>query len=93
MMSFPVWLPGPMFFIGVSLPGSMFLQGEGMSLSKGVSVQEVSVQGVSIKGISIKGNLCPGGCLSRSVSVQRALPESRQYASYWNVFLFNNKIA
>ena len=87
-MSFPVWLPGPMFFIGVSVPGSMFLQGEGMSLSKGVSVQ-----GVSIKGISIKGNLCPEGCLSRSVSVQRALPESRQYASYWNVFLFNNKIA
>ena len=62
MMSLPVWLPGPMFCLWVSLclvpcsfPGGL--------CQKGVSVRGVSVRGVSVKGVSVKeshyeGDLC-----------------------------------
>ena len=42
MMSLSVWLPGAMFLLGASVPGIMFLQGEGSvyrwSLPSGVSL-------------------------------------------------------
>ena len=50
MMSFPVWLPGPMFILRVSVPGPMFFPG-GLcpvgSLSREVSVQRGRLSGGS----------------------------------------------
>ena len=42
---------------------------------QGVSVQKVSVQGASVQGgsLSMVGGLCPGGSLSRGISVQGGL--------------------
>ena len=81
MMSLPVWLPGPMLLLGGICAWSHVP-------SRGVSVQRV---------VSVQGGLCPGGSLSRGVSVQgvsltetpppRTL-KNRQYASYWNAFLY-----
>ena len=51
MMSFSVWLPGPMFLLRVSVPGPMFLWG---SLSSGSQS----------RGVSVQWCLCPGGSLS-----------------------------
>ena len=48
MMSFPVWLPGPMFLLGGLCPWSHV---------------------PSRVGVSVQGILCPGGSLSRGVSV------------------------
>ena len=53
--------------------GSLF-RGVGC-LSRGISVRGISVQGVSVhrslsRGISVQGGLCPGGSLSKGVSVQ-----------------------
>ena len=55
MMSFPVWLPGPMFLLGgsMSLVPCSFQEGSvsrGQSLSRGVLCGEVSVwEGVSVR--------------------------------------------
>ena len=35
LMSHPVWLPGPLFILGISVPGSMFLSG-GLCWGKGL---------------------------------------------------------
>ena len=50
MMSPPVWLPGPMFLLRVSVSGTMFIPGGSLS-------------GGSL--FSVQGVLCPGGSLSR----------------------------
>ena len=55
MMSLPIWLPGLMFLLGVSVPGPMFLRG---SLSRG-----------SLSRGSLSGGLCLGESLSRGVFV------------------------
>ena len=72
MMSLPVWLPGPMVLLGVSVSGPMFLPRWSLSLvglcpwshvlfrgslSKEVSVQGVSVQGVSVQRFSVQWGL------------------------------------
>ena len=56
--------------------------------------------GVSFQGVSVQGDLCPGGSLSRGVSVQGVslivtpltktprMVKGGPYASYWNAFLF-----
>ena len=63
---------------GVSVQGCLRPDG---SVSRGVSVQEVSVQGVSLfRGISVQGVSVQGDPLCTVTS--------RQYASYWNAFLF-----
>ena len=49
MISLPVWLPGSMSLLGLSVSGPMFLGGGGVCL--GVSVQRVYVWG----GLSFGG--------------------------------------
>ena len=72
MMSLPVWLPGPMFLLGVSVSGPIFLLARGVfvqgvclgSLSGAISVLGVSVQTSlsreSLSGRSLSGGHCPG---------------------------------
>ena len=75
----------------VSVQGALYPWGlcPGGSLSRGVSVQGVSVQGVSVQGGLCPGGLCPGGSLSWGICQgDPRTVKSRQYASYWNAFLF-----
>ena len=100
MMSLPVWLPGPMFFLGrISVSGPMFLLGRGVSVQgvcagglcpRNLCLGDVSVQAGVCPGGLGPGGLYPGGSLSRGVSVGRPLPRNQKcgwYASYWNAFL------
>ena len=59
-----------------------------------------SAGGSLSKGVSVQGCLCPGVSLSRGVSVQGGLCQGNprmvtrgRYASYWNAFLFHNKLS
>ena len=94
MNSLLVWLPSPMFHLGVSVPSPMFLLGdfcprEGSlsrgSLSRGLS-RGVSVQMVSVRGSLFRAGLCPGVFVWRAPSQNR---KSVQYASHLNAFLHN----
>ena len=70
MMSPPVWLPGPMFLLpGICAWSHVPSQG---SVSKGSLSRESVSKDVSL---SRGRGLCPGGSLSRGVSVQRSLSE------------------
>ena len=74
-------------FTGVCLStGGLCLGGlwpEGESLSwRSLSRGSLS-WGFSVQGSLSRGSLCPGGSLSRGVSVQR-----EERASYWNALLF-----
>ena len=62
MMSLPVWLPGPMFLLGVSVSAVMFLPGD---LCPGGLCPGVSAWGFSYWEVSIQEGLCLGGSLSR----------------------------
>ena len=44
MMSLPVWLPGPMFFLGVHVSGPMFLPGGGLCPGGSLCLGVFSVQ-------------------------------------------------
>ena len=71
MMSLPVWLPGPMFLLGVSLSVLMFLPGD---LCPGGLCPGGSAWGLSVWEVSIQEGLCLGGSLSRgSPSVEEDL--------------------
>ena len=61
MMSLPVWLPGPMFFLGGPLPGPMFLPG--VPMSKGVSGDGGLCLGM--------GGFCPAGVSVQEGSLSR----------------------
>ena len=73
IMSFPVWLSGPMFFLGGPLPGPMFLAGGYMS--KGVSGDGVSVWGRG--SLSGDGGISfwPGSLSRRGLCPERSVYE------------------
>ena len=79
MMSLPVWLPGAMFLLGVSVSGAMFLLG-GLCLGgRGLYLGEGSL---SRGWVSVWGRgLCPGG------SLLPHMVKSGRHTSYWNDFL------
>ena len=90
MMSLPVWLPGPMFFLGrISVSGPMFLLGRGVSVqgvcAGGLCPRKLCLGDVSVQAGVCPGGLGPGGSLSRWVSVQGGLcretppPESEMW--------------
>ena len=90
----------------VSVSGGVSVQGGsvcGGCLSRGgLCLWGVSVQGRFCLGVSVQGGLCRGGSQSRGVSVQggsvRSVTESPRtvtsgrYASYWNAFLYLNRL-
>ena len=69
MMSLPVWLPGPMFLLRVSVSEGICA---GDLCSEGLWLVEVSVQGVSVWGSLSRGSLDGGG----GFSVQGDLPQN-----------------
>ena len=88
MMSLPVWLPGPMFLRGVSVPsGPMFLPGEWVSVQGGWSLCLVPCslgkgflsRGLCSslsRGFSIQRGLSPGGLCPEGVSVRETPPRT-----------------
>ena len=83
MMSFPIWLPGPMFLLE---RGSLCLV---KCSFQRVSVQGVSVWGISVREVFVQGDLCPGVSLSgRPPDRDPHIVKTRWYASYWKAFLF-----
>ena len=74
MMSLPVWLPGPMFSLGVLCPWSHVPFGG--SLFGGLCLEKSLFRGCLSRG-----------CFCRETPLPPN-QKSRRYASYWNAFLF-----
>ena len=60
----------------------------GVSVQGGLCPGGISVQGVSVWGYLSREGLCQGDPLDRDPP---CMVTSRQYASYWNAFLFMSK--
>ena len=64
MISFPIWLPGPMFHLGDLCLWSYVTSGEGECLCPGglcpgeSLFRGASVQGVYLQGVSVQGDFC-----------------------------------
>ena len=101
MVSFPVWLPGSMFFLGglcswSHVPSGGFLSRRSLSRespSRGLCPGGLRPGG-SLPWGSLSGGLCPGGfCVwggGVGVGSLCSGQKSRRYASYWNAFLFSS---
>ena len=85
----PVWLPGPVFHLVVSVPSPVFLLGDFCpgedSLSRGSLSRGLS-RGVSVQRGFCSGGFCPGVFVWRAPSQNQ---KGVQYASHLNAFLQN----
>ena len=79
MSSLPVWLPGPMFSLGVLCPWPHVPFGG--SLSGGLCLEKSLFRGCLSRGCLSRGCFCRETPLPTN-------QKSRRYASYWNAFLF-----
>ena len=73
MMSFPVWLPGPMFLLGGLWSN---VPSWGVSVEEDLCPRGLCTRGISVKVVSVWEGLPD-------------MVKSGRYASYWNAFLFN----